>query len=48
MAKRTINHNGRNRSQKETARELVVQRLTAEPDNKETFRPVQVFNHASS
>ena len=40
-AKRTINHSGRNRSQKGTARELVVQRLTADPDNKQTFHPVQ-------
>lgn len=40
-AKRTRNPSGRNKSQKGTARELVVQRLTAEPDNKQTFRPVQ-------
>ena len=39
-AKRTRNPSGRNKSQKGTAWELVVQRLTAEPDNKQTFCPV--------
>ncbi|CAB4041557.1 Hypothetical predicted protein [Paramuricea clavata] len=40
-AKRTRNPSGRNKNQKGTASELIVQRLTAEPDNKQTFRPVQ-------
>ena len=32
---------GRGKGQGVSVRELVVQRLTAEPDNKQTFRPVQ-------
>ena len=41
VAKRTKNQSGRGKGQKVSVRELVVQRLTAEPDNKQTFRPVQ-------
>ena len=40
-AKRTRNQSGRGKNPKATTKELVVQRLTAEPDNKQTFRPVQ-------
>ena len=41
VAKKTTNRSGRGKGQKQSVRELVVQRLTAEPDNKQTFCPVQ-------
>ena len=41
-AKRNRNQSGRNKNQKATTRELVVQRLAAKFDNKQTFRPVQL------